>query len=53
MSLLNLMWGAMHRSMGGRKRTSKKEKLSMVLDVVKVNNVRMVKISLNWAEDGY
>lgn len=37
---------------GRRRRMSKKEKLSMVLDVVKMNNVRTVKIPLNWAKDG-
>lgn len=51
-SLLNVVWGVMHRSGGRRRRMSKKEKLSMVLDVVKMNNVRTVKIPLNWAKDG-
>lgn len=43
----------MRRSGGRRRRMSKKEKLSMVLDVVKANNVRTVKIPLNWAKDRY
>ena len=36
----------------GRRRVSRRKKLCAVSDVVKVNNVRTVKVPLNWPRDG-